>query len=1245
MTPAQERTTGGGERPEGAGLGAVAGALRGLRRRARVLLFARGGGLLLAAAVAAGLGVGLIDYVVRMPGGLRTVILLAAVAALVEGVRRVLVPAWRFRPGLTEVALRLERSEEGKKAGLDGRLASALELGSAADERPVARYLTGRLTDETVRRFRGVRASAILTPAPTGRNLGLLALVLVTVGVLWGVRPELARIGAQRVLTPWADVSWPKRTEVVDATGVRVHALGTALPLRAALTRSDRGEARVAARYRVIVDGQAGPVRRALLTEQRRQVEVQTERGQVKRGELFERLIEPAALAPGGRAGDGDEPVQRVELEYWFETSDDSTRAARVLLADPPSVRSASAEVSPPDYAGTAIAAGSPIVSGRLDLGPGTDARAVVGPVLAGSELDLEIRFNKPLPMPGADAEAFAGPVDDVELARRDWARYVLGDEALAGHVVAWEEGPTARVALRMRLEETARIPVQLIDEHGLRSVEQSVYSFEVVQDQRPTAVVIDPPEDESVLATAVVDVTGEARDDAGLVWVALERQRARPPSGSIGAAAEAIDERVSAQRRETAPGPGEPALLEARVSARLDLSVLDLLAGDELWLTALAQDTFSIDGRTREPTRSSVRRLRIISEQELIDQVRASLAGVRESAMRLDEEQRDLSRAVQERGADPENRSRQSGLTERLGAQRETVERLADRVARNALDDRQLEALLGEAERALERASEASLEAARNLNVRPAPDPSLDEQEREDVQRAQQRVRDELGRLIEALDRGEDSWLARRNLERLLEEQRRLAERTAEAGEQTLGRDAESLTAQERAMLESLAQRQRELARQARESLDELQERAEALQNSDPAQAAAMEQAAERGRRAQVPEKLDDASGDIEQNRPQAAGQQQQEAIEALEQMLDELDNAQRNRDEALRRLLASVIESIRSLVMDQERELEVLARAEAAGSLSGLDAGMIRLHQNTLALAGDLRGSFPELIPVAGMLGDAAGEQSEAVVRLRAASPDAGRVRSHEQRSLEHLQRALAEAERLRDEARQREQDRKRAELRRAYREMLEQQVALRGETEPFVGRELTRRQVAQVRGLGRRQQDLVDDLETLASRTEELAEAGVFALAHRRLGDAAGSAAKVLSGGRADGRAVRSQRTAIRILQSLIDALDESQREQEFREEAGGEGEGGGAGAGETPLIPPIAELKLLRAMQREAADLTRALDEAPDAQPEEVEQVGRLQRELADQGQELLERVMSPPGGGAGPEVREPEGPQP
>ena len=59
----------------------------------------------------------------------------------------------------------------------------------------------------------------------------------------------------------------------------------------------------------------------------------------------------------------------------------------------------------------------------------------------------------------------------------------------------------------------------------------------------------------------------------------------------------------------------------------------------------------------------------------------------------------------------------------------------------------------------------------------------------------------------------------------------------------------------------------------------------------------------------------------------------------------------------------------------------------------------------------------------------------------------------------------------------------------------------------------------------------------------------------------------------------------------------------------------------------MIPPAAELILLRSMQQEAAELTRSMGDGgrPADDSGLVDRASRLQRDLADQAQELMERL--------------------
>src|SRR6185295_5895808 len=69
-------------------------------------------------------------------------------------------------------------------------------------------------------------------------------------------------------------------------------------------------------------------------------------------------------------------------------------------------VRSARVNITPPEYAASLLGPDSPFVHEPRDLGNGTDGRGVVGPILAGSHVTLDLDLNKPLTPAGGDGNS-----------------------------------------------------------------------------------------------------------------------------------------------------------------------------------------------------------------------------------------------------------------------------------------------------------------------------------------------------------------------------------------------------------------------------------------------------------------------------------------------------------------------------------------------------------------------------------------------------------------------------------------------------------------------------------------------------------------------------------------------------------------------------------------------------------------------------------------------------------------------
>ncbi|MEC9373664.1 MAG: hypothetical protein VYC34_07460, partial [Planctomycetota bacterium] len=645
-----------------------------------------------------------------------------------------------------------------------------------------------------------------------------------------------------------------------------------------------------------------------------------------------------------------------------------------------------------------------------------------------------------------------------------------------------------------------------------------------------------------------------------------------------------------------------------------------------------------------RAAERSQPRRLRVISEEEFISEIRGELAGVRQSAIRIDERQGELRERVGRRGLDDQTRRGQAQVSERLARQREAIDELLRRTERNGLNDEALigllqdaQAMVGEAGERSNEASEALEEAAQEREEAAAEDAEagsrpLDDEEAAEIDAAQREVQEELEGLIDLLDRGEDAWVVRRRLDNLLEEQRALREATAQAARETTGRETSDLNPEELSELQRIVQRQQELAEQLRELTQEMTERSRELREADPTASQGMAQAAQTAREQRTEEEMQQAAEQAQQNQMAQAGQNQENAIEQLEEMREDLDRAERQRDEVLTRILASLIESIEGLIERQEQALAALAEGERIGEFDGLDEEMIRLNQNTLGVLDQAAGAGRELAPVADLLGRAGDAQSRAIVALRGAEVNVEVARDNEQGSLELLRQARDEAQRIQEQLQQQMQDRKRRELRRQYRDLLEQQVGIRLETEPLADVEdLSRRDRATVRKLGESQDALREALAEVMQGTEELSEAKVFEHAHRKLDEATGASSEALS--RAEPKpSLPHQDRAIAMLQGLVQALRENERQDENEFSQGGGQGGQGGQQGEQPLIPPLAELRLLRQIQADIADRTRTASGDETTNPAAI---GQEQRELGELGQDLIRRMQQQGGGAGGP----------
>jgi hypothetical protein len=1195
--------------------GVIERALASLRARIRLWLVFDRATAILGVTLSVAIGLGLLDFAIRMPGLMRLALLLIGAALVVAACRRLLVPAARFRPSLTDVALRVEQTPVG--APVRGLLASGLELSTKSSP------LSQDVVRASLAAFSRLSIRDVVRPiGGSKRGSTTLLASIVPLAILCLVAPTMTLIGARRVLTPWTDAQWPSRTAVLNATTANAHALGAALPLRALVTRTNRGvgDTRVAAKYRVTVDGVTGSTATTLLSSQGLRGDA------TPRGELYERLLDARALVEPRTSGAAS--GSRATLEYWFETADAATDAATIELVEPPIITRVEARVTPPAYVGTASL--GELISGAHDLGAGRSDATPLSPVLAGSRVALTLTLSKPVPI--AEGAGFL-------------RKLLAGTEPPSGMMLANASAKSSStLTLSFAAREPLRTAVVVEDEFGIGSPEPTTLLIGVVTDKAPTASVVEPGQDETVLASAVLDVSGEGRDDVGLARLTLEAQTLRGRPDSPGAPPEPAGQPASLAAREVAADAEETRTV--RAPATIELADYSLKPGDELHLTAVAQDRFALEGESHAPVISAPRKLRIISEGQFVEQVLAELAGLRTAAIRLDADQAKLrTRAEgldQPGGSDKAQglKNEQDALTQRLSPPASLVKKLAERVDKNALPDRTVREMLRDVGDLLDQAADRSREAAQSLNEsrKPEGESPADPAATEKARAAQSQVRDAMSRIASILDQGKDGWATRREIEKMLEDQRRLSNETRDLSRETGGKKASELTNDQKAALERLAQAQQELAQRARAATDALQDRSKKLEATDPAQSEAMKSAADESAREQLADTMQNASKSAGENQTATANDFQKKAEETLERMLQELDKGTKRRDESLRRQLADLVQQIEDLMGRQNAELAALADKSKLAPGETLDARQIQLNQDTIAVTDAARAVKEGGGPIADELETASNRQASAVQSLRLAPADEPGADRSQRDALSHLTEARDLAKKLRDQAAKREEDRKREELKRAYDKALQEQIAIRGDTAGFVGKELSRRDRAAVRTLGEKQEQLRATLKELQSKTKELSDEGVFRFSHDRLDTLMQRSEAALKEGIASKDVDSWQASSATVLRSLVEALSQSPDEKDFREAQGGNSGGGGQNGGPRPIIPPIAELKLLRAMQQDAALRTRSLAEAAAPNAAEIDEVGSLQRDLAKQGSALIKK-LSEQQGANGPKLEE------
>ncbi len=1171
----------------------VSRKLTQLRRTARAMLLAQRISQWLAVVVAVVLALVLVDYLLRLPGWGR-LILGAVLAVLAIGwLIGQIVEALGFRPALSSVALRAERIFPQLSGLLATGIEFALPRNDAIQSPRMAQFISASLR-QAEERLQGVALSRLLEPKRTLRMATAAAVAIAVLVSLAAAFPAQAAIATQRWLNPLGDAQWPRWTQVVSDVHAVVWPTDEPLPMRAIVSKGYRPNMRVGVNYRLVQGSQVGRWHHALMNDQGI-VDANTADGAARQGR-FERMIDLPALVETTQLASAEGAI----VEFYFEAGDDATSPQQVQLVARPAVMSAILHIEPPAYAQGLLE------TQRIALEQQSGQRASAAAFI-GSTVRFEVQLNKPIPLRNVSVSALAsGLPADATFSFSEDETATLGDH----------------LSFSFRLNSTIETPLTLVDEHGLSSASERIYRIEAIEDKPPAVTIAAPATDESVLPTALIDLNAMAHDDVGVARVSLHVDLpAQPPAAPPADGAQGANEKPRTRRDLAVQEGREPRLT---VTDQLDLATLTLKSGDVVELHAGAQDVFDLDGQHHDIVQATPRLLRIIDEATFESQLRGELAGVRQQVVRVQQQQADLLQAEGDQAL-----AGQQQVQRRLNDQSMQMQRLRQRMQRNRFQEQGLEQLLNDAQGLLAEAQQESRDAINHMQ-QAAREAEAQRQAQAEQQQAQARqrqanVEQKLQDLVNLLDQGRDAQALQARLRDLLRQQQNLAGDTRQMLPRTLGRTVDQLNEEERAALNEQAQRERELAEQAAQLIRQMHATAEAIarqgENIDSqATAAAMREAAAIAQRQGLQQRMQQAAENAQQNRLSQANNEQNEAIDVMEQMLSEMNNREQRRQEMLRRQLARLADAIQKLIQQQKVQLD---RLEKAAELVTLEEPLAALRRNTLSVEQSAR-EVRETVEVADLLAQAAEAQGQGILRLR--DQNRNEAKQAEELALAKLEEALRKTQQMQDQQAQEEMRRQREELRKAYEQLAARERALRQQTAELAALEnLNRRQRAQLNELAAEQKQI---REEAAALKEKVAETLLFQHLHERVDDRSGVVADALGQAKLSDRVVIDQDYIAAAFETMAKALEDAQQEEDFAGQQGDGGGGGGGGGGQQPLIPPVAELKALRGMQEHVYLRTRAVagDGDRPVTPETLMELAAEQRELPALAERLIQQLQ-------------------
>ena len=1182
-------------------------SLQSLRRKVKLLGVAYGVGIAVAVGVALLLLTVFADYLLNLPAWPRIVLILCATAAIAY-----VIAKWIFKPAtaklsLSDVAGRLERAFPE----FDDRLRSTVDFvhGGTVYGSDV---MQARVMSEAAEMASRLDLNRAVVVKPVWYSSGAAAgALVVTLALAMLVNPAYTKIALSRLFNPFGAPAWPKSVEISMLGNVPKRVpVGQRFDLKMQLVKGDR----VSTKAKIFYHLDGGPVQQEYMT-----------RG--ADGTYVASL--DAKVDPTKSAG---------LMKVWMTAGDDRKEIEPITVLPRLAIARVEAVVTPPAYVGDAAKPAT------INLAEGPALAAV------GSEIALRVAFNKTLA--GDSAVKIQPLAADAKAPAMEWQR--AGDSTVVGKWVA---------------AESVRFHVIATDTDGFNNSGLEEYEVIVRPDQNPLVQIEIPRRNEERTPVANVPLQAVAEDDYGINAMKLIVDRlgdkkhweielvnnSKPVEG------------VAWNRIE---GAGDR--LRFRGNYTWDLSKLDsagLRPGDVLEYYLQVQDNFKLNNASHAAVPSGKLRITIVSQEQFTDiitgEMRQAADAIRAVHQRQGSTKEETTQLAKDTEKKPQLDEADKAVAERLSNQQGTaaaqakqiagkLEAVQQRMEENKSPATEIKQLANDVKDTLNNVAENPMKdaAAQIASAPQQKDPAQRGETFKSADENQQRAKDQLQNAMERMGSVGSLQQTIDKIRDLLKAQEELSKQTAEVGAKNLGKKPEQMSDEERKKLEKIAEEQQRLANRTDKAIADMQKLADQMKKSDPASSDAMKQAASTGKAQQVSPNQSKASKAAKQNQQASAQSAQKQAELGLQMMLNNLREAERRKLEELAKKLAEIQQQIANLVrrqsghnldnlglqgkalatLDKDLVEALLAMAVRTketpfpqSQLPQLTSGQEQTERNTRDIAHTVE-ELPSGSEPASHLTRAAQKMERAIVALRGKDLP-GAYEPPQVEALAALLDAKQIIDKQKDDADQKKDQQQKEAVRAAYEKIKAEQEKLNTDTlridkAPRVEGNLKRDEAVRLGQLPGEQGKLSD-------RTQELEEALsavgsiVYIWANK---DIVNSMNQVKDDLAKPATGVPTQAEQTRIveqLDSMIKNLQVTLLDRKFEQRGGG---GGGGQCG--PKLPTEAELRLLKDLQKAINNSTKKIDAEAQKDKQKLLALGGRQGELRN----LLDETLKKGSGG-------------